>query len=71
MEESIYNLIQPEYSPIQKKKHYSSKYPHNIPPTGSTFCNKTTSRPNVANLQGEFQPPQGPHSSKGQTSFHF
>ena len=47
--------------------HYKSKYPHNIPPTASTFCNKTTSRPDVANLKGDFELVKGPHESKGKT----
>ena len=54
MEESIYNLIPKEYIPPQKEKIYKSKYPKNLPPTGSTFTNHTTSRPNVANLNGDF-----------------
>ena len=46
-EESIYNIIprNPEISP--KKPLYKSKYPHNIPPTASTFVHHTTSRPGV------------------------
>ena len=46
-EESIYNIIpqNPEISP--KKPLYKSKYPYNIPPTGSTFAHHTTSRPGV------------------------
>lgn len=60
-QESIYNIIpkNPEESP--KKPLYKSKYPHNIPPTGSTFAHHTTSRPGVylffiqiSNLSGQF-----------------
>lgn len=43
-EESIYNIIPKEYQPPAKEKIYKSKYPSNIPPTGSTFCHHTTSK---------------------------
>ncbi len=46
-EETIYNLIPKEYVPPPKEPKYKSKYPPDIPPTGSTFCHKTTSRPKV------------------------
>lgn len=45
--ETIYNLIPKEYIPPPKDPKYHSKYPADIPPTGSTFCHKTTSRPKV------------------------
>ena len=47
MEESIYNLVPKEFVPPAKEALYKSKYPPNIPPTGSTFCLKTTSKPQV------------------------
>ncbi len=47
MEESIYNIIPREYHPEPKGPLYKSKYPPSIPPTGSTFCHKTTSKPGV------------------------
>ena len=47
MEESIYNIIPKEYRPEPKPPLYRSKYPPNIPPTGSTFCHVTTSKPGV------------------------
>jgi len=47
MEESIYNIIPKEYVPPAKEALYKSKYPPNIPPTGSTFCHHTTSKPLV------------------------
>lgn len=47
MEESIYNIIPKEYHPEPKPPLYRSKYPPQIPPTGSTFCHKTTSKPGV------------------------
>jgi hypothetical protein len=36
-EESIYNLIPKEYVPPPKPKMHKSKYPHDTPPTASTF----------------------------------
>ena len=48
-EESIYNIIPKEYNPEPKPPLYKSKYPPTIPPTGSTFCHKTTSKPGVIN----------------------
>lgn len=47
MEESIYNIIPKEYAPPPKEPLYKSKFPPNIKPTGSTFCNHTTSKPLV------------------------
>lgn len=46
-EETIYNLIPKEYVPPPKEPKYRSNYPPYIPPTGSTFCHKTTSQPKV------------------------
>lgn len=46
-QESIYNLIPKEYTAPTKDPTYKSKYPANLPPTGSTFCHKTTSKPGV------------------------
>lgn len=67
-EESIYNLIPKEYIPPPKEKMYSSKYPHNLPPTGSTFINHTTSRPGVANLKGDFNINDKPHKHTDKAS---
>ena len=39
-------------------------YPPNLVPTGSTFINKTTSRPGVANLIGDYVLHRGPHTHK-------
>ena len=36
-EESIYNLIPQENQAPLKEKRYRSKYPHDTPPTSSTF----------------------------------
>lgn len=63
-EESIYNLIPKEYVPPPKERRYKSQYPPNLAPTGSTLINHTTSRPGVANLEGEFNLVRGPHSHK-------
>ena len=71
-DESIYNIIprNPETSP--KRPLYRSKYPYDIPPTGSTFVHHTTSRPGVthilfqiSNLSGEFNIGLQAHSSRG------
>lgn len=67
-EESIYNLIPKEYVPPPKEKRYRSQYPSDLPPTGSTLINHTTSRPGVANLAGDFELTKGPHSHKDFTS---
>ena len=58
--ESIYNLIPPEQVQIPKDKRYKSKFNPTIPPTASTFCNKTTSKV-VANMGGEIQPDERFH----------
>ena len=50
MEESIYNIIPKEFQPPPKEPLYRSKYPPNIPPTGSTFGHHTTSKPQVVTL---------------------
>jgi hypothetical protein len=47
MAESIYNIIPKEYVPPHKEAIYKSKYPPNIKPTATTFCNRTTSKPMV------------------------
>jgi hypothetical protein len=51
MEESIYNIIPKEYVPPAKESLYKSKFPPGIRPTGSTFCNHTTSKPLVKSLR--------------------
>ena len=63
-EESIYNLIPRErYEPAKDKK-YKSKHPPSVPPTGSTFGLKTTSKPGVGNLNGDYQPEGSNHGHK-------
>lgn len=41
---------------------YRSKYPSKLAPTGSTLINHTTSRPGIANLDGNYKLNKGPHS---------
>lgn len=64
-EESVYNLIPKERYEPPKDKKYISKHPHNVAPTASTFCLKTTSKPGCANLNGDYVPEGGSHSHKG------
>lgn len=64
-EESIYNLIPKEQYIPPKPKRYKSMHPHDLPPTGSTFCLKSTSKPGVANLGGEYKPKGGTYTAKG------
>jgi hypothetical protein len=64
-DESIYNLIPKErYEPPKPKKH-KSKHPHDVPPSCSTFGLKTTSKPGVSNVNGDYQPEGSNHSNKG------
>jgi len=41
---------------------YKSKYPAKLAPTGSTLINHTTSRPGVANLDGNYEISRGCHT---------
>ena len=63
-EESIYNLVEQEKIKPTKEPQYISKYPSNLHPTASTFGLKTTSYPNVCNLNGDFMMPRGAHKLK-------
>ena len=64
-EESVYNLIPKErYDPPKQNRHQSA-HPWHVPPTASTFCLKTTSKPGVANLNGDVDPRGSNHSPKG------
>jgi len=67
-EESIYNLIPPEEIKMVKGKRYRSKYDPNLPPTASTFGNKTTTRI-VGNVNGDYQPQGGKHTGKSATKW--
>lgn len=64
-EESIFNLIPKERYEPPKPKRYKSTHPHHVPPTASTFALKTTSKPNLANLAGDYKPEGGSHSQRG------
>ena len=64
-EESIYNLIPKEKYEPPKPKKYKSRHPFDMPPTASTFGLKTTSKPGVANVSGEYIPEGSNHSNKG------
>lgn len=64
-EESVYNLIPKErYEPPKPKRH-KSVHPHNVPPTATTFGLRTTSKPGVGNVSGDYNAEVGPHSNKG------
>jgi len=63
-EESIYNLIPKERYEPPKQKMHKSRHPANMPPTGSTFCLGTTSKPGVGNLNGDYQPGGSNHANK-------
>jgi hypothetical protein len=67
-QESIYNLIPKEKIEPPKTVRHRSQYPHSIAPTATTFGLKTTSYPNVANLNGDFQLPRGAHPTQGNFS---
>lgn len=62
-EESIYNLIPPEEYKAAKGKLYKSRHNPRAAPTGSTFCLKTTSKPNVSNLNGDLAPEGSNHTN--------
>src|SRR5438067_1595214 len=63
-EESIYNLIGKERYEPPKAKMHKSMHPAQVPPTGSTFGLKTTSKPGVGNLNGDYAPEGGSHGHK-------
>lgn len=42
-EENIFNLVPPDPEEIPKVKLHKSKFPGNLPPTGSTFGLHSTS----------------------------
>ena len=64
-EESIYNLIPKErYQPPKEKRH-KSKHPSSVPPTATTFGLRTTTKPGVGNVNGDYIPDGGSHTNKG------
>jgi hypothetical protein len=64
-EESIFNLIPKERYEPAKPKRYKSTHPHDVPPTSTTFALKTTSKPQIANVSGDYKPEGGAHSQRG------
>jgi len=64
-QESIYNLIPQERYEPPKERRYKSKHPADAPPTASTFALKTTSKPGVGNLNGDYKPQGSNHDQKG------
>ena len=62
-EESIYNLIPKEFVEPPKPPMYKSKYPGELPPTYSTFCLKTTAKPGISNISGNYEEIKEPHSN--------
>ena len=66
-EESVYNLIPKERYEPAKDKMYKSKHSAQVPPTGSTFCLGTTSKPGLGNLAGETVGANNQHKGAGAT----
>lgn len=56
-EECVYNLVEIPEEKMARPPRYRSKYPHNTPPTGSTFIPNNTTKPGVLNLSGSFEDP--------------
>jgi hypothetical protein len=52
-EESIYSILPPPPVEVPKMQKHKSKYPGQMPPTGSTFGTAQTSLPGVRNLAGD------------------
>ena len=68
-EESIYNLIPKEaYVPPKQPKH-KSKHDPKARPTASTFGLRTTTQPNVSNMQGDPSHKQGGHLANGTQAY--
>ena len=63
-EESVYNLIPKEQYVAPKQKRYTSQYPGDLAPTGSTFGLTTTSKATCSNLGGKFNLEGGSHSAQ-------
>jgi hypothetical protein len=63
-EESVYNLIPKEQYVAPKQKRYTSQYPGDLAPTGSTFGLNTTSKATCSNLGGKFNLEGGSHSAQ-------
>lgn len=67
-EESVYNLI-PQPKPVaERPPMYRSKYPHNTPPTASTFGRSTASQILTTNIAGDYQMKGCSHRHQGEGS---
>lgn len=53
----MYDLIPPEQRRRKKAPLYKSQFPGNLPPTGSTFLTRGTSKPGVCNVGGDLLDP--------------
>jgi hypothetical protein len=51
--ESIYNIIPPKFEEQQRPPMHKSRSSGTLPPTASTFHNKSTTYPGVSNLMGD------------------
>jgi len=60
-EESIYNLIPQPTTSASRPSLYRSKYPHDTPPTGSTFGPARATSVPTTNLQGAYELKQTTH----------
>jgi len=57
-EESIYNLIAPPRQVRARSSMHKSRYPHDTPPTASTFVTQRFARCNISNVAGNYRPAQ-------------
>lgn len=67
-DESIYNLISRPQEQATRASMHRSRYPHDTPPTGSTFRRSTTSQVFVTNIAGNYNdvvPVKQPHANFG------
>jgi len=63
--ESIYNIIPPKPVVLEKPPMHKSKHSGQIPPTASTFHQKSTTMPGTSNLMGDqYQKPVPDRSSR-------
>lgn len=63
-EESIFNLITQPTTASSRPSLYRSKYPHDTPPTGSTFGKSTAATNLTTNLAGDYELKPGTHRHK-------
>lgn len=57
-EESIYNLIAPPRQVRARSSMHKSRYPHDTPPTASTFVTQRFATCNISNVAGNYRPAQ-------------